>query len=89
MGRESTPGRTPRVSDQDILAVFREASEPVLSTRDVADALPIKRRATHDRLNDLVETGGLARKRIGKSTVYWLPGHTETPTESDSPAGRV
>jgi hypothetical protein len=78
MSQESTPGRKPRVSDTDVLAVFRSASEPVLSTSEVAAALPIKRRATHDRLRALVESGTLARKQIGKSAIYWLPGETAT-----------
>lgn len=29
-------------------------------------------------IDDLVNRGELARKRIGKSTVYWLPGQTDT-----------
>jgi hypothetical protein len=79
MSQESSPGRKPRVTDQDVLAVFRSASDPVLSTSEVAAALPIKRRATHDRLRSLVETDDLVRKQIGKSAVYWLPG-TSPPT---------
>lgn len=84
MSQEATSGRPPRVADPAILTVFREAAAPVLSTSEVAAALPIKRRATHDRLDDLVERGVLARKRIGKSSVYWLPGHTDTPAPPDA-----
>lgn len=84
MSQDTSPGRKPRVSDADVLAVFRTASEPVLSTSEVATALPIKRRATHDRLRALVESGTLARKQIGKSAVYWLPGETATSGASDA-----
>lgn len=83
MSQNVQPGRKPRVSNQDVLAVFRDTDEPVLSTSEVADALPIKRRGTHDRLTALVEAGVLTRKQIGKSTVYWLPGYTETPHRAD------
>lgn len=84
MSQESTPGRKPRVTDEDVLTVFRTASEPVLSTSEVAAALPIQRRATHNRLQALVDSGPLAHKQIGKSAVYWLPGYTETAAGGSS-----
>lgn len=77
-----TPGHTSRVSDEDVLAVFRSAREPVLSTSEVAEELPIQRRATHNRLQSLVEAGALAHKQIAKSAIYWLPGHTDTEPAS-------
>lgn len=86
MSKESTSGRRSRVSDEDVLAVFRSASEPVLSTSEVAAELPIKRRATHDRLQSLVDTGELVRKQIAKSAIYWLPGYTNTePSAKTAP----
>lgn len=81
---DSTPGRKPRVSDTDVLAVFRSTSEPVLSTSEVAEELPIKRRATHNRLKSLVEAGKLAHKQVAKNVIYWLPGHTATEPTADS-----
>jgi len=45
-------GRKPRVTDEDLLDVFRSTSDPVLSTAEVADAVPIKRRGTLNRLQD-------------------------------------
>lgn len=90
MSQESTPGRKPRVSDEAVLAVFRSASEPVLSTSEVAAELPIQRRATHDRLQSLVDAGELARKQVAKSAIYWLPGHTATdPAAEATPDSEV
>ena len=69
----SDGGRKPRATDKDILGVFRSASDPVLSTSEVADELPIKRRGTLDRLQSLKDDGDLDSKRIGgRNTVWWL-----------------
>jgi GTP-sensing pleiotropic transcriptional regulator CodY len=66
-------GRKPRVSDDDLLDVFRSTSDPVLSTAEVADAVPIKRRGTLNRLQSLEDAGDLESKQIGgRNTVWWL-----------------
>jgi hypothetical protein len=66
-------GRKPRVTDQEILEVFREHRDPVLSTAEVADQLPIKRRGTLNRLRRLEEEGEVISKQIGgRNTVWWL-----------------
>ena len=84
------PGRKPRVTDDDLLGVFRETADPVLSTAEVADALPIKRRGTLNRLRDLEGDGTLDSKQIGgRNTVWWLSrsvagdeGRRETATDT-------
>lgn len=69
----SGPGRRPRVSDEEILKLFRESDDPVLSTAEVADELPIKRRGTLDRLNALVDEDKLRSKPIGgRNKVWWI-----------------
>lgn len=69
----SGPGRKPRVSDEQILELFQETNDPVLSTSEVADELPIGRRGTLKRLQSLVEDGQLESKSIGgRNTVWWL-----------------
>lgn len=74
MSEHSTPGRNSRVTTEDILEVFRRSDDPVLSTTEVADELPIKRRATLTHLQRLAEKDVLERKRTGgKNTVWWLP----------------
>ncbi|MDL5363158.1 hypothetical protein [Halalkalicoccus sp. NIPERK01] len=73
MSGHSTSGRKPRVTDDEVLAVFRRTDDPVLSTVDVADELPIKRRATLTRLQRLADSGSLKRKEAGgRNTVWWL-----------------
>ena len=69
----NTGGRKPRVSDRDLLDVFRSTADPVLSTAEVADAVPIKRRGVLNRLRDLEDGGELASKQIGgRNTVWWI-----------------
>lgn len=67
-------GRPPRVSDEEILDVFREADDPVLIASEVAEELPIGRRGVYNRLENLAEDGRLEYKKIGgRGTVWWLP----------------
>lgn len=77
MSQENRSGRKPRVSDDELLEVFRGADEPVLTTTDVADAIPIGKRATLDRLKALHEAGVLEQKSVGpRGQVWWLPAET-------------
>ena len=74
MGNDTTPGRKPRVTDDEILQLFRDTDDPVLSTAEVTDQLPIKRSATYKRLSALRNDGELAGKDIGgRNTVWWIP----------------
>ena len=69
----SRRGRKPRVSDEDILAVFSDAETPFLTTAEVAEELPIKRRATYNRLRALADEGVLRKKNVGgRNSVWWL-----------------
>lgn len=73
MSQDTSSGRKPRASDEDILSVLRNADDPVLSTAEIADQLPIKRRSTLDRLRGLEEQGLVQSKQIGgRNTVWWL-----------------
>jgi len=75
----STPGREPEVSDDEILAVFEDADDPVLSTKEVADAVGLGRRGILDRLNQLAEERSLERKKIENSrVVWWSPSALES-----------
>lgn len=72
-------GENPALRDDEILTVFQHTDDPVLSTADVADELPIKRRATLTRLQRLVESGALDRKQTGgRNIVWWLTGNNRT-----------
>lgn len=75
MANDSKPGPKPRVSDDEILQLFRDTDDPVLSTAEVTDRLPIKRSATYKRLASLRDLGKLEGKSVGgRNNVWWLPG---------------
>ncbi|KAB7512437.1 hypothetical protein DM867_13075 [Halosegnis rubeus] len=81
-------GRKPRVTDKDLLDVFHDAEDPVLSTAEVAESVPIKRRGTLNRLRGLEDAGDLESKQIGgRNTVWWLAGLMDTESDrSETPA---
>jgi len=66
-------GRKPRVTDEEILDVFRSTDDPVLSTAEVAEPLPIERRGVFNRLQQLEEEGVLTSKEIGGRNRVWWP----------------
>lgn len=86
-------GRKPRVTDADLIAVLREAEDPVLSTAEIADRVPIKRRGTLRRLRNLEDVGVLESKQIGgRNTVWWLIDESRTPkprAEAETLADRL
>jgi Mn-dependent DtxR family transcriptional regulator len=65
-------GRKPTVSDDEILRLFTETEDPILSATEVADSLPIGPRGTHTRLKKLHDRGLLERKSVGQGMAYWL-----------------
>lgn len=70
--RESGGEFTESVSRQDILLVFdRLEDEEPLTTAEVADELPIGRRAVHERLQKMYEDGDLGKKDFGNRVVWW------------------
>lgn len=67
-------GRKPTISDDEILEVFTQASDPVLTTSEVSEHIGLSRRGTLDRLSDLSEVGELQMKRVGNAgAVWWSP----------------
>ena len=74
MGNDTTPGRKPRVTDDEILQLFRDTDDPVLSTAEVTEQVSIKRNGTYKRLSALRDDGQLTGKNIGgRNTVWWIP----------------
>lgn len=74
MGNDTTPGRKPRVTDDEILQLFRDTYDPVLSTAEVTEQVSIKRNGTYKRLSALRDDGQLTGKNIGgRNTVWWIP----------------
>ncbi|MYL16167.1 HTH domain-containing protein [Halorubrum terrestre] len=73
------PGPDPTVSDEQILSLFRESTDPVLTASEIADQVDLTRRNVLNRLKDLESNGHLRSKKVGgRSTVWWLPGETST-----------
>lgn len=73
------PGRKPTITDEEILEVFRNSPDPVLTASEVADQLPVERRGVLDRLKNLEDEGVLQAKKVGgRSKVWWYPGYTST-----------
>jgi len=71
-------GRKPRVTDEEILDVFWSTSDPVLSTAEVAESLPIERRSVFNRLQQLEEDDLLESKEIGgRNRVWWVSDSDE------------
>lgn len=67
------PGRAPTVSDDEILNVFRQSEDPVLTATEVSQQLPIGRRGALKRLQDLADRGLLQEKKVGSgSRIWWL-----------------
>lgn len=70
------PGRKPEFTDDEILAVFRSSSDPVLTTKEVASQFDITHRGVRDRLEKLEEEGKLESKKVGaRAIVWWDPEH--------------
>lgn len=69
--RDSGGKYTASVSDEDILTAIDHVSGPVATAAELADVLPIGRRAIRERLLDLTERGEVDRKTVGARSVVW------------------
>lgn len=73
MGDDSKPGPDPSVKDEEILQVFRATDDPALSTAEVAEELPLKRRSVYNHLESLRDEGVLEKKTVGgRNSVWWI-----------------
>lgn len=79
MDEKGQEGPNQRVSDVEILEIFRESEDPVLTATEVANHLPIQRRSVYERLVRFEGRGILKSKKVGgRTTVWWYPGYTST-----------
>lgn len=67
------PGQKRRVTDDELLAVFRESDEPVLRASEVAEQVSISRRGVSKRLENLLDESDLRRKKLGNVVMYYVP----------------
>ena len=65
------PGRKPTVSDDEIIEVFKQADDPVLTTSEVAEAIDIGRRGAYDRLQSLAGEDRIEMKKVGETGAVW------------------
>jgi DNA-binding Lrp family transcriptional regulator len=71
-----------KVTDADLIEAIERTGEPVVTAGELADELPIGRRAVRERLADLQDRGLVDRKDVGaRAVVWWL-----VDTEEDDPA---
>ena len=82
MSGDHSVGRTPRVSDEEILSVIRRAETPVSTTAMIAQELPIGRRGALNRLTALHEAGRIECMSVGShGKIWWV-----SDTGKDDPA---
>ena len=63
----------PRISDDEIISVFRETDDPVLLATDVAEAVGVTPQAINSRLHRLNSEGRLETRKVGASArIWWL-----------------
>ena len=65
-------GRPPETTDREILEIFSNSKDPVLSTTEVADQLSYSQPGTYSRLAELRGEGLLYSKDIGNAKAWWL-----------------
>ena len=71
------PGRKPRVTDEELVTAIANRctpEDPVVTTAEIVDAVPLKTRAVQLRLNKLYEAGTIHAKDVGaRGRIWWLP----------------
>jgi hypothetical protein len=60
-----------KARDENIIEVFEGIDDPVLTTAEVAEELPIGKRATLNRLEDLADREEIDSKDVGVGRVWW------------------
>lgn len=82
-GDMGTPGRKPKATPEDVLAVFtdREDRAAPLTSSEVADAVGVSRPQAWKKLDTLATEGVLRRKSVGARAVVWWVPLTATETE--------
>ncbi|WP_144049502.1 hypothetical protein [Halorubrum salipaludis] len=65
-------GRKETVSDEEILSIFMESSDPFMTTAEIAEELDFTLTGARKRLYGLEENGLLNSKKAGNSPVWWI-----------------
>lgn len=54
-----------------MIEAFEAVEGPVVTTSDVAELLGVTTQAARNKLDALVESGTLRRRKTGRTIVYW------------------
>lgn len=70
-------GRKPRVTDEELMETLREMTatnrNPVVTTQEVTEALPLAHDSVYDRLNRFYDEGRVHKKKVGAKGIVWWP----------------
>lgn len=78
-------GRPPETTDIEILEVFIQSDDLVLSTREVSEKIAYSQPGTYKRLRTLEEKDWLGSKMLGDVRAWWLTdkGRTQLNKEHE------
>ncbi|WP_424015635.1 winged helix-turn-helix transcriptional regulator [Halorubrum xinjiangense] len=65
-------GRDEVVDDSEIVDIFESATEPVLTTKEVANEIGFSLTGARKRLAKLESRGIIKKKKAGNSSIWWL-----------------
>jgi Fe2+ or Zn2+ uptake regulation protein len=64
-------GRSPTVSDSDIVEHIKEHQDPAVTTKEICAKVDIGKAGTYSRLEQLKEDGVVVKKDVGSRAVVW------------------
>lgn len=71
------------VAPENVLEVFAVVEGPAATSSDVAEHLECSTEAARQKLRDLVDEGMLARRKTGRTVLYWRAGGDESELSSE------
>jgi transposase len=69
------PGRSPKVSDEELLRAIATATAPVVTTTEVAERVGLTQQSVYERFRKFEERGWVASKKVGSRAVVWWLRH--------------
>lgn len=74
---DMTPGRKPRVTDEELMETLEGMTgtnaNPVVTTEEVAEVLPLAHDSVYDRLSRFYDEGKVHKKKVGARGLVWWP----------------
>jgi predicted transcriptional regulator len=75
--RDSGGKFTSNITDDDILAFFKQGERPFHTASEAADEFGLDRSTAYRRLDSLREQGRLKKTEVGaRAVVWWIPSST-------------